>query len=123
MSETIKLLVPLDFSTCSQNALLFAIQLADKIKAELLVLNVLHFQGNDLENVAFVVPELEERTEEVKAYIDEFVKNAIENIRDRLDEAPSYKGLIGLGEITTSICYEAKANQVDYYYYGYARRE
>ncbi len=118
MSENIKLLVPIDFSVCSEHALVFAIQLAVVIKAELLVLNVLRVDGVDMENVAFVVPEIEDRTEEATINVDKFVRKAIEKIRESLTEPASYKTLIGLGNIVDSIGKEAENNQADYIVMG-----
>ncbi|MBK8501572.1 MAG: universal stress protein [Saprospiraceae bacterium] len=40
MKRAIEILVPLDFSPCSENALEFAIRLAEKMNANIQVLNV-----------------------------------------------------------------------------------
>ena len=61
--------MPIDFSECSENALTFAIQLADKIKANLILLNVLYFESGSMENFAFVADEVENKTEESRKRI------------------------------------------------------
>ena len=49
MKKTTKILVPIDFSDCSENALIYAMQLADEIGANLLVLNIPPFDTSNMD--------------------------------------------------------------------------
>jgi nucleotide-binding universal stress UspA family protein len=73
-----KILVPIDFSMCSKNALVFALQLADTIKADLRLLTVLDFDGSDMENTAYALDVMEERKVQSKNRIIKFIEKTTE---------------------------------------------
>ena len=73
-----KILVPIDFSMCSKNALVFALQLADTIKADLRLLTVLDFDGSDMENTAYAHDVMEERKVQSKNRIIKFIEKTTE---------------------------------------------
>lgn len=118
MKKVTKILVPIDFSECSENALAFAMQLADKIKANLILLNVLNFDAGSMENFAFVVDEAENQTEQSRIRIHKSIKKVTENIRASLDEAPSIQTNIEIGNVEAKICEVALKNEVDYIVMG-----
>ncbi len=118
MKRATKILVPIDFSECSENALAFAMQLADKIKANLILLNVPHFDSGAMENYAFVVDEVESRTEESKILTNKFMQKVAETVRTSLDEVPSIQIDSQIGNIEATICDVAFRNQVDYIVMG-----
>ena len=118
MKKVTKILVPIDFSDCAENALTFAIQLADKIKANLILLNVPHFDGGDRENFAFVIEEIEKRTKRARKLINQSIQKVIEKVGPFLDETPSIQTNIEMGDVEATICNEALKNQVDYIVMG-----
>jgi nucleotide-binding universal stress UspA family protein len=118
MKKPTQILVPIDFSTCSENALIFALQLADKIKADLLLLNVLTLKGSDLENIAFVPDEIDERRNQSKLRMVKFIQKVTENNPFSLDETPSIQTIIEMGRIEATICDAALKNEVDYIVMG-----
>ena len=118
MKRETKILVPIDFSECSENALAFAIQLADKIKAVLILLNVPYFDGGSYENVAFVVDEVENRTEQSTINMNKTIHKVTKKVKAFLDESPSIQIDIEMGNIEATICDVASRNQVDYIVIG-----
>ena len=118
MKRETKILVPIDFSECSENALAFAMQLADKIKAILILLNVPHFDSGGIENVTFVVDEVENRTEQSRISMNKSIHKVTEKVRASLDEAPSIQIDIRMGNVEATISDVALRNQVDYIVIG-----
>lgn len=118
MEKVTKILVPIDFSTCSKNALEFALQLADKIKADLQVLTVINFYGGDMENTAFAAEVIEERTEQARIHLIKFIQNATKDVREALDGSPSIQRNIEIGSVQANICDVAKKEEVDYIVMG-----
>lgn len=118
MERVIKILVPIDFSECSENSLAFAIQLADKIKAHLILLNVLKFDSGSMENFAHVTDELEIQTEQSRINIIKSIQKVTENVRASIDETPAIRTNVEIGNVEATICDVASRNQVDYVIMG-----
>ena len=113
-----KILVPIDFSMCSKNALVFALQLADTIKADLRLLTVLDFDGSDMENTAYALDVMEERKVQSKNRIIKFIEKTTESVRASLDEIPTTQISIEIGIVAATVCDMAERNQVDYIVMG-----
>lgn len=103
-----KILVPIDFSENAQKALSFAIRIADKTKARLLVLYVYHPYVNDIA--------LPEYTGSLEIY-----RELEESYREKLDKAVALARLNGIhaegiwetGGTQPAILDQAQMNQVD----------
>jgi nucleotide-binding universal stress UspA family protein len=118
MRKINKILVPIDFSDCSENALIYAMQLADEIGANLLVLNVPPFDTSNMESplsASFVV---EEQISLSRRRLIKSVQKATESIRSTLDKNPSIQTNIEVGRVEATICDAAVKNQVDYIILG-----
>ena len=113
-----KILVPIDFSECSENALAFAMQLADKITASLILLNVPDFDSKGIENVAFVAEEAESRTLQAKINMNKSVQKVTEKVRGSLGDEPSVQIDIEMGNVEGTIRAVAIRDQVDYIIIG-----
>lgn len=118
MERPANILVPIDFSTCSKNALEFALRLADKIKANLRLVTVLYFDGRDMENTAYALDAMEERKVQAKIRMIKFIEKATESVRAFLDEIPTTQISIEIGNVEARICDVATRNQVDYIVMG-----
>ena len=118
MEKITKILVPIDFSACSENALVFALQLADKIKADLRLVTVLNFEGADMENTAYALDVIEERKVQSKKRMIKFIEKTIESVRASLDEIPTTQISIEIGNVEATIRDVATRNQVDYVVMG-----
>lgn len=118
MEKVTKILVPIDFSECSENALAVAMQFADKIKANLILMNVLYIESSSMENFAFVVDEVENKTEESRKRIIKSIQKVSETDRESLDEESSILIDIQVGNVEATICDAALRNQVDYIVMG-----
>lgn len=118
MKRVTKILVPIDFSKCSENALAFAIQLADKIKANIQVLNIPPFDTSNMENPVTGLVVVEEQISQSRKRLIKSVQKAIESVRSSLDESPSIQNNIEMGRIEATICDQAVRNQVDYIIMG-----
>lgn len=103
-----KILVPIDFSENAHKALSFAIRIADKTKARLLILYVYHPYVNDI-----ALPE----------YIGslEIYRELEESYREKLDEAVAFarrqgvhaEGVWETGGTQPAILDQARSNQID----------
>lgn len=113
-----KILVPVDFSPCSENALVYAIQLADKIKAKLLVLNVSTFETGAGGSPASLSVEIQDRITQSRIDITNFILKAKQNVSEPLDRSPIIKTSIEFGKIENTICQEAASNGIDYIVMG-----
>lgn len=118
MKKTTKILVPIDFSDCSENGLVYAMQLANKIKANILVLNVPPLDTTDMENPVSAHVVVEEQISLSRKRLIKSVQKATESIRSTLDEIPSIQTSIVMGRVEATICDEAEKNQVDYIVLG-----
>ncbi len=118
MEKVIKILVPLDFSACSENALAYAMQLADGIKAELLLLNVPPFDSSGMENPTSVALAVEERLKQSRLRMMKSIEKATEAVYGSLDKKPSIPTIIKMGKVEATISEEAVINQVDYIVMG-----
>lgn len=118
MKKVTKILVPLDFSACSENALAFAMQLADKIKADLLLLNVPSFDGGNMENPISASLGVEEKIRQSRKQILESIRKATDDVGASLDEVPSIQTDIEMGNVEAIICDVAKRNETDYIVMG-----
>lgn len=118
MKKITKILVPVDFSACSGNALEFALQLADKIKANIQVLHVPLFDSGVGENPVSFTLAIQERIRQSRKQMKHFTKKATESVRVYLDEDPSIQTSIELGKIEFTIRNVAASNEIDYIVMG-----
>ena len=118
MKRTSNILVPIDFSPCSENALAFAIQLSDKIKANLLLLNVPHLDVSKMENPISASREVEEKIRYSKKRIVEVFNKVAESVHATLDEVPSFITNIEIGKVEVTISEVAVRNKADYIVMG-----
>lgn len=119
METATTILVPLDFSKCSENALAIAIQLADKIHSKIIVLNVLKVNdGGAMENFAFVADDYKVRTELAQKGLDQSIESVTKMLKRNLSEEPEIETLIEVGGIETTICEAAEKRKVDYIVMG-----
>lgn len=118
MKKTIKILVPIDFSDCSENALIYALLLADKIGASILVLNVPRFDTNNMENPVSASVVVVEQMSLARERLNKSVQKATKNVRTSLDRTPSVQINIAMGSVEATIFDEATRNQVNYIVLG-----
>ncbi|MAD96227.1 MAG: hypothetical protein CMB99_02770 [Flavobacteriaceae bacterium] len=119
MKSTPKILVPLDFSKCSENAFGIALQLADKINGELLVMTVLKINdGGAMDNFAFVADDYKLKTELAEKGLEESIDSVLKMVRRMLDKEPKIDTTIEVGNIEVTICETAEKNNVDYIVMG-----
>ena len=118
MQKTKKILVPIDFSPCSENALAYAIQLAVKIKAAVRVLNVTKVDTGETENPYMAEKVIEEKIGTVKQSIDKSLITVKENVSRFLDELPTIETIVEFGSANSMISDVAKRDQVDFIIMG-----
>lgn len=118
MKKRTKILVPIDFSTCSENALNYALHLADRVDATLEILNVTPYDALPVDYPTFVTSVTEERISISK----ELMKNKIEKIKrdvtPLLGFAPSIETDIEIGAADAKIVEVASRDQVDFIIMG-----
>lgn len=113
-----KILVPIDFSVCSEHALRFSMKLADKFKANLILLNVLSFDSNDMVNPISVSWAVDEQTSQSRRRMETSIQKAIDIVGSSINEAPLIQTNIEIGKAEAVICTYAIKNQVDYIVMG-----
>jgi nucleotide-binding universal stress UspA family protein len=118
MKKEIKILVPLDFSDCSENALVYAIQLANKIKANLLVLNIPSLDSRNFTNSLSASLEFKEQVGQSRERMRKSIQKATESVSAGLDKILSIKTNFEIGNVEATICDIATRNQVDYIVMG-----
>jgi nucleotide-binding universal stress UspA family protein len=82
-----KLLIPVDFSSCSENALKYAMELSQNIEAELFLLHVFHIPV-PVTDVPYISISLEDE--------DKQVRLQMRQLADKISKQTSYKGEIQL---------------------------
>jgi len=118
MKKVTKILVPVDFSACSENALVYAMHLADKIKANLLLLNIPSADSAGLESPVSASLVVDEQIKQSRVRIKTLIQKVTESIRSSLDEVPPIQTNIEAGRVETTICDVAARNQVEYIVMG-----
>ncbi len=113
-----KILVPTDFSDCSENALIYAMQLADEISANLQLLNIPAFDTSTMESPISAKVVLEKQNNSAKRRLIESVEKATESIRSIVETIPSIKTKVEMGRAESIICDLALSNDVDYIVLG-----
>ncbi|GJM31264.1 MAG: universal stress protein [Saprospiraceae bacterium] len=118
MKKRTKILVPVDFSACSENALAFAMQLADKIKANLQILHVPLFYSGIGDNPVSLSMSIHEQVRQSRIQMKNFIEKVTDNVRLSLDKIPTIQTSIELGKVEFTILKEAVSNEVDYIIMG-----
>jgi nucleotide-binding universal stress UspA family protein len=118
MKKTTNILVPIDFSTCSENALAFAVQLADKTNANLQLINVPVFVRSNLETPISASFVIEEKVSQSKNRLLKLIQKVTESVHASLDQAPSIQAHVEMGQVEAAICDLAVRDQVDYIVMG-----
>lgn len=118
MERVIKILVPIDFSSCSENALLYAMQLANKIKAHIWVLHVPSFDTSNMSNPISASVEVEKQISRSRKRLIQSVQKVTKSTLLSLNETPPIQTNIAMGKIEATISDEAVKNQVDYIVMG-----
>lgn len=118
MKSVINILVPIDFSVCSENAFVYAIQLADKIKANILLLHVPILDSVGMSNPLSMPFIIEEGMNQAKIRMDESIEKASKSLQSSLDEKPSIQTHTEIGKVEATICDVAARNQISYIVMG-----
>lgn len=109
MKKKTKILVPIDFSPCSENALAYAFYMADKIDATIEVLHVALFDTPPLDYPSFAAVTTDEKVKMSRAKMNE----SIERVREKLDYSPDIKTDIEVGIPDTMIVEVAVRDDAD----------
>ena len=113
MQSTKKILVPIDFSPCSENALAYAMQLATKIKATIHVLNVAMIDIEETENSYVVESIVKEKISLTRQRLDKSLTTVKKNVSLSLDKLSEIETIIEIGSPSLMISEIAKRSQVD----------
>lgn len=112
------ILVPIDFSACSENALVFAIRLAAKIKSTIQVLNVSSFNSDGIENPTMVSLAIEEQMERSKKLMKRSIQKTLDSVRASIDRIPTIQANAEMGVVGTKIYDIASNNQSNFIVMG-----
>jgi nucleotide-binding universal stress UspA family protein len=118
MQKTKKILVPIDFSSCSENALTYAIQLAAKIKATVRLLNITTVDVEDTENSYLVAVTVEEKIKAARQALNKSLTKVKKNISQSLEKLPEIETIIEIGSASLMISEIAKRDQLDFIIMG-----
>lgn len=112
MKKITKILVPVDFSEPSANALRYALQLADKIDASIEVLNIIAPQGEALDYPILVAKATQQRLETARTNLKKFVDTALVATGQVLHEVPMVSSDFEIGVPVQNICDYAQREEV-----------
>lgn len=118
MSKTTKILVPIDFSACSKGALNLALQLANNIGAEVLVLTVSTLDTGYIDNALSANLIIQDQIRLLRKRLTNSVEEAVDDLLSSTGKAPTIQTHVGLGRVEATICDEASKNLVDYVILG-----
>jgi len=113
-----KILVPIDFSDCADNALVFAIQLAVKIQADIRVINIAALNSDEMRHPITVSLVIEEQKKEAKKLMKRSIKNALKKVDLSIDKIPIITANIEMGLIGPKICEAAIKYKSDFIVMG-----
>lgn len=108
-----KILVPIDFSSCSENALIYATKLATKINAVIHVLHVATVEVGKTENPSTVKLIIEEKINSTRHSLQYAISEVINKISQSVEVNPKVKTVIEFGSAPLMISEIAKRNQID----------
>lgn len=109
MKKKTKILVPVDFSPCSENALNYAFFMADKIDATIEILHVAIFDTPPLDYPSFTAVATDEKIKMARTKMNE----TTERVRKRLEFSPDIETDIEIGIPDTKIVEVASRDDVD----------
>lgn len=109
MKKQTKILVPIDFSLCSENALNYAFFMADKIDATIEILHVAIFDTPPLDYPSFTAVATDEKIKMARTKMNE----TTERVRKRLEFSPDIETDIEVGIPDTKIVEVAVRDDVD----------
>lgn len=118
MKKTKKILVPVDFSSCSENALAYAIQLATKIKAIIYLLNITTVDVEDTENPYMAEMNIDEKRRTARQSLNKSLNTVMRKVSRFLEELPEIKTIIEVGPASSMISEIAGRNQFDFIIMG-----
>lgn len=118
MARLKKILVPVDFSDCSENALVYAIRLANKINATIDVFHVAGYDAPPLDYPVLVTLATEEKIKAATELMKKTIKKATHRAKEFLSQLPQVQTNIEIGIPDVQICEAAKSKKIDYIIMG-----
>lgn len=118
MKKRTKILVPIDFSPCSENALNYAFRFADRIDATLEILHVATFDAPPLDYPSFVATVTEEKISMSQSRLKKTINRINRDVRALLDHKPEVETDIELGIPDAKIVEVAARDRVDFIIMG-----
>lgn len=113
MKKVSKILVPIDFSECSTNALAFAFRLADKINATVEVLHVAAYEVPALDYPSFVAMSVEKKIDEARQSMISLIGKVMKDTNQFLTSIPDIQTDVEIGVIENQIIEVAMRDEVD----------
>ncbi|MCB0638653.1 MAG: universal stress protein [Lewinella sp.] len=108
-----KILCPVDFSSVSENALRYALLLADVLEAEIKLLHVL-YPETEVAEIAVGVPTVtRQRLEDTEEELREFVEKVITSVVGRLEHAPAVFSDLEVGATVPVIHQITNRDEID----------
>ncbi|MFK8006285.1 MAG: universal stress protein [Saprospiraceae bacterium] len=118
MKKQIKILVPIDFSNCSNNALAYGLRLADKLEATVEILHVVTPDAVPLDYPSFVAINTDEKIKLSRQLLNKSIKRARKNVSVLLEKFPDVQTDIEIGIPDTKIVEIAQRDDVDFIMMG-----
>ncbi len=113
MEKLTKILVPVDFSECSGNALRYAVQLASLTQASIQVTNIVIPESEAMDYPILVAKSTQTRMEVAKERLNKFLDKHMTLLSQTLKYAPRLTTDLQLGTPIQSICSMADNNDID----------
>lgn len=114
-----KILCPVDFSPTSENALRYALLLADYYRAEVVLLNVLFPETEAVAEVPLAVPSINRaRLDDTRAELQQFSDRVLTQVIEQLKNAPILLSDLEVGATAPTINQIADREEVDFVVMG-----
>ena len=118
MQKTKKILVPIDFSPCSENALAYAIQFASKINASIHLLNVTVIRVENTANPYIAELVVAENIENARQSLKNSLSKVKKSLNHNIEKFPNIETIVEIGSASAMIPEIAEENQFDFIIMG-----
>ena len=118
MQQSKKILVPIDFSSCSEDALAYAIHFAARTKATIHLLNVTVVKIDNTENPYIAEMAIEENIEAARKLLNMSLEKVKNNLSQTIETFPQIETIVEIGSASSMISEIAEHNQCDFIIMG-----
>lgn len=103
MKKIKRILFPTDFSEAARNAFRYALLLADKLEAEVVVMHAIYPQYEGMDLPVMATQATQKKIEAAKSMLEAFVDTSVEMVADELNNTATIETIVEIGAAASSI--------------------